>query len=264
MARFVGPFKFVGTVAGFESHWDADLQDYVLSSSKQKNPNHNKHAPRSQELNEEWKAVCMWSRKIRIQTYQIANLKKGRLAGSLNAIAKKIQEMDVINEHGKRQIESSKFNYPLISFCFNTSHPFSKVFHVAPELSINEDRNEVTLKMSEFISNYKFNWTETVRYYRVILTIFELPDLTWDTKRGEWDIFFRISRSLTSTTVSEWLPVITEPIDFEQKATFKDGLLPGEKSAVVVVMGLELASGMDWGSPYIVKDNGTAAVVGVF
>ena len=57
------------------------------------------------------------------------------------------------------------------------------------------------------------------------------------------------------------MSVSTVAIDFQQSVAFKADQLPREKSAVVVVMGLEFANGMDWGTPYVVKGHGTSAVV---
>lgn len=261
MARFIGPFKFSGNVGGFHGHWDEDLQEWILSTQKQKNPNHNKHAPRALENNEEFKAMCIWSKLIRRMTDEVVYLKKGRRVGELNAIAKKIQLMDYNGIHGTRQIESSKFNFPLIGFSFNKAHPFSSVFTGVPEISITEDRREVTLKLTDFISKSKFTWPETILHYRVFLEIFELPDLVWDAESKAYDPYYFIKPKGKAVTVSEWIRVNTEPIDFQQTVAFKADQFPREKSAVVVVMGLEFANGMDWGTPYVVKGHGTAAVV---
>ena len=261
MARFVGPFKFSGNVGGFRGYWDKDLKEWIVATTKQKNPNHNKHAPRAQENNVEFTGVVMWSKVIRLMTEDVVYLKKGRRVGELNAIGKKIQLMDQTGERGKRQIETSKYNFPLIGFSFNKEYPFYSVFTGVPEISITEDRHEVTLKLNNFISASKFNWPETVRYYRVFLEIFELPDLVYDEDhKGYNPLYDKMSKG-KAVTVSDWLPVSTDPIDFLQSVAFKANELPREKSAVVVVMGLEFASGMDWGTPYVVKGHGTAAVV---
>ena len=261
MARFVGPFKFNGNVGGFRGYWDKDLKEWVVATKKQKNPNHNKNSPRALENNEEFTGVTMWSKVIRRMTDEVVYLKKGRRVGELNAIGKKIQLMDPIGTRGTRQIESSKYNFPLIGFSFNKEYPFSSVFTGVPELSITEDRREVTLKLNNFISDSKFKWPETVRYFRVFLEIFELPDLAWNEDYGEYDPFYFTMSKGKAVTVSDWMHVITDPIDFQQSVAFKENEMPREKSAVVVVMGLEFASGMDWGTPYVVKGHGTAAVV---
>ena len=261
MARFVGPFKFSGNVGGFHGHWDEDLQEWILSTQKQKNPNHNKKAKRALENNEEFKAMCIWSKSIRHMTDDVMYLKKGRRVGDLNAIAKKIQLMDPTGIRGMRQIESSKYNFPLIGFSFNKAHPFSSVFTGVPEVSITEDRREVTLKLTNFTSKSKFNWPETVSYYRVFLEIFELPDLDWDAESKAYDPNYFTMPKGKAVTVSEWMSVSPVAIDFQQSAAFKAEQLPREKSAVVVVMGFEFANGMDWGTPYVVKGHGTAAII---
>ena len=261
MARFVGPFKFSGNVGGFRGYWDKDLKEWVVATKKQKNPNHNKNSPRALENNEEFTGVTMWSKLIRRMTVDVVYLKKGRRVGDLNAIGKKIQLMDQTGNRGNRQIESSKYNFPLIGFSFNKENPFSSVFTGVPELTITEDRREVTLKMPDFISNSKFKWPESVSYFRLFLEIFELPDLVWDEDRKKYNPFYFTMPKGKAVTVSDWMPVIPEPIDFQQSVAFNEERLPAEKSAVVVVMGLEFASGMDWGTPYVVKGHGTAAIV---
>ena len=105
MARFVGPFKFSGNVGGYRGYWDKDLKEWIVASKKEKNPNHNKHAPRAQENNEEFKGVVIWSKLIRQMTDEVVYLKKGRRVGELNAIGKKIQLMDRTGNRGTRQIE---------------------------------------------------------------------------------------------------------------------------------------------------------------
>ena len=261
MAKIVGPIKFTGNVGGVRGYFDKDLNEYFFSSRKRKDPNHNKNAPRSLELNNEFKALSLWSKFIRLKTLDIVYLKNGRLNGQLNAIAKKIQVMDNVGERGYRQIESSKFNYPLIGFNFNHKHPFKTVLQVVPEVTITEDRRLVTLRMKDFRSASSFKWPDPVGYYRVFLLIFELPDLAWDKAWNQYNPFFKSMAVGRKTIVSDWISVNNEPIDFELSAAFDENQLPRDKSTVVVVMGVEFASAFDYGSPYVVKDHGTATVL---
>jgi len=47
-----------------------------VATKKEKNPNHNKQAPRAEENNEEFKGVAMWSKLIRRMTDEVVYLKK--------------------------------------------------------------------------------------------------------------------------------------------------------------------------------------------
>ena len=172
--------------------------------------------------------------------------------------------MSTEDNYGYRRIESSKFKYPLIGFCMNNAHPFNTVFQVEPEISITEDRGEVTLSLTNFISSSKFKWPERILYYRVYLTIVELPDVEWDEgHRCFFPVYLPLSLR-NKTTVSDWLSVSSDPIDFQITASFDQNVLPREKTTVLVAMGLEFASGMQYNTPYIVKDHGTMAILKCF
>jgi hypothetical protein len=191
-------------------------------------------------------------------------LKNGRINGKLVSIAKRLQQMDPDGNYGYRGIESSKFNYPLTGFSMNNAHPFKEVFQVEPEIAITEDRSEVTLSLNNFISYKKFFWSERIFNYRIYLTLFELPDIEW---KESWKQFYPVHPPLSLanvTTVSEWMSATTEPIDFQITATFKQDELPREKTTILVAMGLEFASCMQYNTPYVVKDHGTMAIMRCF
>jgi hypothetical protein len=261
MAKFIGPIKFKGSAGGLTGFYDKDTGEFHLASKKPKNKNQNKDSPRALDQNNEFKAVCIWSSLIRLLTEEFVYLKKGRLAGKLNAIAKQIQLMDTGGRYGYRTIESSKFNYPLNGFSFNNAHPFKNVFQVIPDVSITDDRSQVTLKLSDFRSASKFKWPDAVNYYRISLLIIVLPDVVWNKTEGRYTYVNWPAPLGQKLSVSEWMSVNNVPIDFEISAAFKEGHLPGAKSTVVVLMGLEFATAMQNNSPYVVKGIGTAAVV---
>ena len=232
----------------------------MLSSRKGKN----KSTGRTVDLNREFKAVTYWSKYIRVATIDLIYLKKGRLVGFLNKVAKQIQVMDHECEYGYRRNQSSRFNYPLKGFSFNKKHPLKDVLPIEPELSITEDRREVTLKLTDFRSNARFRWLEKVGYYRVFLLIFALLDIEWNELHQGYEPVYPIQEMDQLTVVSEWIKTSVDPIDFQKSVAFPENQLPKEKSAVVVVMGLEFANDMDYNTPYFVKDHGTAGIIGCF
>jgi len=247
-------------VGGFRGYWDSDAQKQILSSSKGKN----KSTGRAIDLNREFTAVAFWSKFIRRCTVDLVYLKKGRLVGLLNKVAKQIQVMDYESDYGFRKIESSRFNYPLKGFSFNKKHPLKDVFLVEPELSITEDRREVTLKLTDFRSDKKFIWPEKVGYFRVFLLIFALPDIEWHELHRGYEPVYPKQEMGQEISVSEWIPTSIDSINFQMSVAFPENQLPKEKSAVVVVMGLEFAYAMDYNTPYVVKDHGTAGIISCF
>lgn len=267
MATLKGPLQFTGSLCTMRSYYDKDSGKQILSSKGGVNKNlikNNKSLARVKDMNREFTACCIWATLIRRGTEALSYLKNGRINGKLVSIAKYLQQISREDCYGYRRIESSKFNYPLIGFCMNNAHPFNTVFQVRPEISITEDRSEVTLRLDNFISNSKFKWPERISYYRIYLTIVEPQDVEWDEDHKCYFPVYLNSKLRNKTNVSDWLSVSSDPVDFQITASFDQNALPREKTTVLVVMGLEFASGMQYNTPYVVKDHGTMAILKCF
>ena len=132
---------------------------------------------------------------------------------------------------------------------------------MVPEVTITDDRSEVTLSLREFRSASKFKWPDAVNYYRISLLIFVLADVEWS---KTWERYAYVgwpARMGQNCSVCEWYNVNNFPFDFEISAAFRKDQLPKEKSTIVVVMGLEFATAMQNDSPYVVKVIGIAGIV---
>jgi len=267
MAILKGPIQFDGSLGDVRSYYDKDAKKQVLSTKGGCNKNqleNNESLVNVVHTNREFSACSMMAKLIRKGTFDLVYLKNGRIQGKLISIVKSIQNMLNEDPWGFRKIAISRFNYPLIGFCMNNAHPFKTVFHVEPELTVTENRQVVTLRLSNFISSERFKWPERVMYYRIFLNIFEMPDIEW--LKG-WDQYYPVYQPATlgnKTMVSNWLSISTEPIDFQLTADFGENHIPREKTVVLVSMGLEFASGMQFNTPFVVKDHGTMAIVGCF
>jgi hypothetical protein len=267
MATSEGPIRFSGSLGGIKSHYDKDLKKWIYSTKGGANKNlihNNKAFARTRELNEEWKGCNIWSKSIRLATENLRHLKQGRSNYKLLKIAKRIQVMNWEDIRGHRRIESSKFNHPLIGFSMSNAHPFSEVFFGNPVLSITDDRREVMLELKNFIAYGKFSWPERIRYYRMYLTISEIPDVVWNEELRQFSKIYPAISNTGVTTVSEWMPIDTTAVDLRLVTMFPEGLIPREQSTVIAAMGIEFASEMQYATFFVVKDNGTMAIVGCF
>jgi hypothetical protein len=267
MAIIRGPIKFTGSLGGMQGYFDKESGEFIVATKRESNKKAYDNCdsiPRVKENNNEFVALNIWTKLIRKGTGELVYLKNGKHNGNLVAIGKRIQLMDQTGLRGLRNIISSKFNYPLIGYNWNREHPFNIACNVEPVVSITDDRRVVTLTMNDFKSFQKFKWTEEVRYYRVYLNIFTLPDVEWDEGHRQYFPVYPSKEMGDETSVSNWMSVSTDYIDFQISASFDENSLPKEKTTVMVSMGFEFASAFQYGSPYIVKGNGTAAIVGCF
>ena len=263
MARISGPFKINGSFGNVRVYEDGDTHEQVLSTKRRKNSKSH-HNDRLMRLNREFKALNVWAKIIRRMTLDLCYLKKGRLNGKLVSIAKKIQELDGSGERGFRKIESSKFNFPLKGFCMNNAHPFGDVCNIEPRITISDDRGTVTFTLTAFSSVGKFKWTESILYYRIYIVINELPDIEWNVKNKVYEPVYLYDLLGRKTVVSEWMRVSSESLDIVIPVAFDANHMPREKTTVMVSVGFELASEIQFDTPYIVKDHGTCAILGCF
>jgi hypothetical protein len=265
MGRSKSLIRFTGSIGEIRSYYDSDIKDWVYSTKGGANKElikNNKAFARTRELNVEWKGNAKWAKAVRIATNGLNNLKQGRNNCNLLKIGKKIQTMDYESDRGVRRIESSRFNYPLSGFSMSKKHPFSEVFYGSYELSVTDDRNEVTLALNNFISRTAFSWPETIRDYRVYFSISVVPDYEWhEPVRAYEPVYFPFSDE-AKTIISEWQLVSYTPTDIQMSLKFDDGFIPQERSIVIVALGFEFATMIENGSPYIVKDHGSMAIIG--
>jgi len=263
MARIRGPFKINGSFGNIRVYEDGDTHEQILSEKRGKNPK-NHHNAKLKRLNREFKALNVWAKLIRRGTIDLVYLKKGRLNGKLVAIAKKIQQMDMVNVEGYRKIESSKFNFPLVGFCMNNAHPFGDVCNIEPGITISDDLGTVTFTLTAFSSVGKFKWAESILYYRIYIVINELPDIEWNVMNKAYQPVYTFDSLGRKTVVSEWIRVSREPQDIVIPVVFDANHLPRAKTTVMAAVGFEFASEIQFDTPYIVKDHGTCAILGCF
>jgi len=267
MAESKSPIRFIGSLGNIRSYYDSDLRKWIYSTKGGANKNLIKNNPafaRTRELNEEWKGNSIWAKTVREGTDGLSHLKQGRNNCYLLKIAERIQVMNHEDSMGKRRIESSKFNYPLIGYSFSNKHPFNEVFIGETTLSITDDRSKVTLSLNNFISKNKFSWPEAIRNYRIYLNISVVPDVIWNESRRTFETVYSPFETMCRTSVSEWMSIEIDPVDIEVITEFPKDFKPHEKSIVIAAMGIEFASYIEFGSPYIVKDCGSMAILGCF
>jgi len=214
--------------------------------------------------NEELKARSIWSGLIRFATDDLSHLKQGQNNCYLIKIASQIQNLNKTDINGQRSIKSSEFNFPLLGYTMNKLHPFNEVFRGDPIVSITNDRREVTLTLDDFTSWKKFLWTERVYYYRIYLSISEIPDVTWNKKKNRFEPFYTDTARSRKTVVSEWLSVSTDPIDFKLVASLAEDYQLRDQTMILVSMGVELAASVLYNTHCILPGNGTMAIVGCF
>ncbi len=267
MAEAIGPFRVKGSMGNIRTYYDRTLKKWISSTKGGANKNLIYNNPRfalTRDLNQEWKGCAVWAKIVRKGVKPINHLMQGRNNCYLMKVAEKIKILDFESERGFRKITTSKHKSLLVGYCFSKLHPFSEVFLDEPELSITDDRNEVTLALNNFLSHYRFSWPEKISYYRIYLNISLVPDLEWSASEKNYIPVYQPFLYMATTSVGNWMYMNTVLNDIRMVVKFDNDFVPDDRSTVVVTMGLEFASEMINGTPYIVKDCGTTMVLGCF
>ena len=267
MAEAIGPFRVKGSMGNIRTYYDRTLKKWISSTKGGANKNliyNNPSFELTRDLNREWKGCAVWSKIVREGVDPINHLMQGRNNCYLMKIAEKIKILDFESEFGFRKITTSKHKSPLVGYCFSNLHPFKEVFLDEPELTLTDDRSEVTLALNNFLSQKRFSWPEKNNYYRIYLNISLVPDLEWSASEKNYKPVYQPFDPMATASVSNWMRMNTVLTDIRMVAKFENDFVPDDRSIVVVSMGLEFASTMLNGTPYIVKDCGTTVVLGCF
>src|SRR5450631_483703 len=147
-------------------------------ASKSRIKNHpNFEATRS--LNREWKLVTEVAAEIRRGLFGLKPLADCNISGPLNALVKKIQTSDTLNEKGKRSILFSRYPDFISSFQFNRQTLFDSI--VRQPLEVNIDKKSALTMVTVPVMQPAIHFFPNPRYayYRMVISIVAVSDQVW-------------------------------------------------------------------------------------
>jgi hypothetical protein len=134
----------------------------------------------TRRLNQEWAAVTMAAKNIRMKLSAIKLMADYNVSGPLNALVKKIQNCDMVNEKGKKSILLSRYPEFISSFQFNRQTLFDSV--IRQQLEVNIDKPIAIATMSVPLLQPNINFFPNPRYahYRLVFDVGAVSDQVWD------------------------------------------------------------------------------------
>jgi len=148
-------------------------------ASKSRIKNH-RNFEATRNLNREWKLVTEVAAKIRQNLSAICLLADYNVSGPLNALIKKIQTSDIINEKGKRSILFSLYPDFISSFQFNRQTLFNSIVRQQLEAVIDKSAASVTVTVPTLQPDIHFFPNPRYAYYRLVIDIAAASDQVWD------------------------------------------------------------------------------------
>ena len=141
----------------------------------------------TRNLNQEWKLVTTAAKDIRIGLSAITPLADYNISGPLNALIKKIQTSDTINEKGKRSILFSKYPDFLSSFQFNRQTLFDSIIRQQFDVTIDKTNAILIVTIPALQPNIHFFPNPRYAYYRIVIDAVAAGDRVWNIEAGSYN-----------------------------------------------------------------------------
>src|SRR5664279_97027 len=207
-------------------------------ASKSRIKNHrNFEATRS--LNREWTLVTGVAAKIRQNLSAICILADYNVSGPLNALIKKIQTSDTINEKGKRSILFSRYPDFLSSFQFNRQTLFDSIIRQQLEINIDKSNAIATVSVPELQPAIHFFPNPRYAYYRLIIDMAAASDLIWN----EETMSFKPVDALLpkyKSFYADWVPASsTQALNTYQLTPAKEEFSTGPDMILILGAGIQ-------------------------
>ncbi|HET6999809.1 MAG TPA: hypothetical protein VFI33_00785 [Puia sp.] len=141
----------------------------------------------TRRLNQEWKVVTACGAELRQGLYALKPLADYNVSGPLNALIKKIQTSDTINEKGKRSILFSRYPDFLSSFQFNRQTLFDSVIRRPLEVKIDKSTAIATVSVPELQPGIHLFPNPKYAYYRLTFDLSAISDRVWNEETGSYN-----------------------------------------------------------------------------
>jgi hypothetical protein len=207
-------------------------------ASKSRIKNH-RNFEATRNLNQEWKLVTGVAANIRMYLAGLCLLADYNVSGPLNALLKKIQIADTINEKGKRSILFSRYPDYISSFQFNRQTLFNSIVRLQPEVSIDKQTATVTVMVPALQPDIHFFPNPRYAYYRLIIDVAAASDQVWDKD----SLSFKPSVSLLPKYkhfFTDWVPTSsTQPAATYAISPFYENFTTGPGMILIAGTGVE-------------------------
>jgi hypothetical protein len=107
---------------------------------------------------------------------------------------------------------------------------------------LSDDKQTVTLTLSDFKPFSRLSWPSKILSYRLSLVIAQLPDFSWSENDKQYNPVAKDMDLLTVSSFTPWRPNDTESIDITLQASFAAPALQIPGTTVIVAVGIEVSS----------------------
>jgi hypothetical protein len=215
----------------------------------------------TRSLNREWKLVTAVAAKIRSGLSAIKQLADYNVSGPLNALVKKIQTSDTVNEKGKRSILFSRYPDFLSSFQFNRQTLFDSIVRQQLEVSIDKTPAIATIMIPLLQPAIHFFPNPRYAYYRIVISMVAASDQVWNEESMSYKPLVALLPKYKSL-YTDWVPASsTQPATNYQLSPTNEGFSSGPDMILILGAGIQYGMPAPYGSIQPVPYAGAARIL---
>lgn len=215
----------------------------------------------TRNLNREWKLVTEVAAEIRRGLSGLRPLADYNVSGPLNALVKKIQTSDTVNEKGKRSILFSRYPDFISSFQFNRQTLFDSIVRQQVEVNIDKPAALATVTVPVLQPAIHFFPNPRYAYYRLAINMEAASDQVWNEESMSYNPVTPLLPEY-NYFYTDWVPASsTQPAANYQFAPVNEGFSSGPDMILILGAGIQYGMPAPDGSIQPVPYAGAARIL---
>jgi len=202
-----------------------------------------------------------WTSSLKGSLSAIGHLTHARCFNNIMPAGYQMQQKDEVNPHGFRTIAIGKNPWPLYEIDFNKDHPFKSVIRVSQQVTLSPDNKTVTMNIPGFVTSRDVYWVKKFYAVRIYLVIVQQADFAWNPDIEAYGPVVPDLDLLSRYSVTDWMVRNSVPVDVNLEASFAQPAFTLPGTSVLVAMGVEFATNVNMGQPYVTSRCGSMAIV---
>jgi len=244
MARQVGVVKYNGTIGDIRHFKIKGLSCNYAGLKGGASASQIKNDPafkRTRENMNEFGGCAMVGKSIRSgQAQLLKQMSDPQLTGRLTGIIKKINLEDKTEARGYRAVLVSQVPQYLVGLNFNKNRNFERVFFAPFEMTADENRNVITLKVSDFAPMNYVNAPSGATHFRLINSISVISDFAYNGETGSYEPLDGSLNELGNVVYSDYIALNSTSMSNQNIENSLPGLpTMNENVSVLACVGIE-------------------------
>ncbi len=264
MARNIGIVQISGKVGGLQFfHKNGESFVGLPSNISKERIKSDPAFARTRENNSEFGGAALVSKNFRAQLIPLRNLTERNLH---NRVTSQIRKM--MNEgagpRGKRAAQFSLHHDYFNGFELNASSKLSEIVYATIAVSANNDRNEVTLSLDEFLPSDYLNIPEGSTHYKLYASALSISDYGPSGLLNQYGPLNAAQDGLFATVSSTEMPISSaNPGGFSFTVSLPGAPVLAADVSLFSILGIAFLQNLN-GTFYQLHSNNAARIVKLF